>query len=217
VGVVSAEEPGEPHVNTRVDGALNFWVAFFDPSLLHEAAAEMGIGTVPHLGIALTDAQALLAAFSRFYDCLRRQATILEQENRLAACLRLVLETCGERTPLRPAAGVHPGVRRAREFLDAHFGEPVRLAELAAVNGLSRFHFAHVFNQTYGVSPHAYQTQLRVAAACRALRTGVSPQAIDVGFFDQSHLGRHFKRCWGVTPAQYANASKAPSLHRMTN
>ncbi|MBI4265742.1 MAG: helix-turn-helix transcriptional regulator [Acidobacteria bacterium] len=217
VGVVSAEEPGEPHVNTRVSGALNFWVAFLDPSLLCDAASELGGAAVPHLRVALTADPALLAAFCRFYDALRHGAPVLEQESRLAVCLRLILETCAERAPARPPAGVHPGVRRAREYLEAHVAEPVRLADLAAVSRLSRFHFAHVFTRTYGISAHAYQTQLRAAAARRALRAGVEPRAIDVGFFDQSHLGKHFNRCWGVTPVQYAKASSVSTLPRMTN
>lgn len=216
-GVVSAEEPGEPHVNTRVLGPANFWVAFLDPSLLQNAAAELGINGVPHFRLAVTEAPALHAAFSRFYDALRREATALEHESRLIACVRTLLATCGEQAPVRPTARDHPRVRLAREFLHEHFAESVRLADLAALSGLSRFHLAHLFTRTYGLSPHAYQTQLRVGAARRALRTGTSPQSVDAGFFDQSHLGKHFKRAWGLTPGHYATGSAVSSLPKLTN
>jgi AraC-like DNA-binding protein len=51
--------------------------------------------------------------------------------------------------------------------------------------------------------PHAFQTQLRVARARKLLREGASPAsaALEVGFTDQSHLNRHFKRVLGITPA----------------
>jgi AraC-like DNA-binding protein len=131
-------------------------------------------------------------------------ATALEQEIRLAACLRILLEECGERPPVLPSRPPVPAVRRARDYLHARYTQPVRLEQLAAVTGVSRFHLAHLFTRATGVPPHAYQNQLRIAAACRLLRAGVQPAHIDVGFADQSHLGRHFKRIVGVTPGEYA-------------
>jgi AraC family transcriptional regulator len=215
-GVVSTEEPGELHVNTRVYAPANFWVAFLDPRLMQDAASELAITGLPHLKMAVTEAPAVYAAFTRLYDALQQDASGLERETRLATCVRTLLETCGERVPSPPPRH-HPGVGLAREFLRAHFADTIGLADLAAISGLSRFHFAHLFARAYGMSPHACQTQLRVAAARRALRAGMPSQSVDGGFYDQSHLGKHFKRAWGLTPGQYAAESAVSSLPKLTN
>jgi AraC-like DNA-binding protein len=201
-----------------VNGSLNFWVAFLDPRLVGAAAAEMGLGAQPHVAMTCRDVRGMLAAFQRLYGSLRRGLPLLEQETRLAMCLRLLLADAGERRADLAPIAPHAGVGRAREFLHAHFADAIRLDQLAAASGMSRFHLAHVFSRTYGLSPHAYQNQLRVEAARRALRAGAAPNSVEVGFYDQSHLGRHFTRAWRITPAAYAGAAAAGrSLPPMTN
>jgi len=54
-------------------------------------------------------------------------------------------------------------LRRARDYADAHYREPIELATLAAVANLSKFHFQRLFTATYRVSPAAYVTQLLAA------------------------------------------------------
>jgi len=58
--------------------------------------------------------------------------------------------------------------------------------------------------------PHAYQTQLRVLRAKALLRAGqpAARVAASTGFFDQSHLSRHFRWLVKLTPGRYAQDSK---------
>jgi len=53
--------------------------------------------------------------------------------------------------------------------------------------------------------PHAYQVRIRVEAARRMLLSGfaIATVAAELGFADQSHFTRHFRRVMGITPAQY--------------
>jgi AraC-like DNA-binding protein len=76
------------------------------------------------------------------------------------------------------------------------------------VAGLSRFELVRRFRECSGVTPHAYQTNLRVDEARRRLAAGVPPATVaaDCGFADQPHLSRVFKRAVGVSPARYARA-----------
>ncbi|CAE6719836.1 MULTISPECIES: helix-turn-helix domain-containing protein [Paraburkholderia] len=108
----------------------------------------------------------------------------------------------------------------ARAFIEAHFDEPVTLAQLAALSALSVSRFATVFRQQYGSSPYRYLCGLRIQRAQTLLLEGVpgSVVATEVGFFDQSHFGRHFKRCCGMTPSMFiaragANAAKNAVKH----
>jgi transcriptional regulator GlxA family with amidase domain len=66
-----------------------------------------------------------------------------------------------------------------------------------------------VFKREVGVPPHAYQVQMRVRRARRLMLTGMAPAdvAISVGFYDQAHLNRHFKRIVGMTPGDYRGAA----------
>ena len=85
----------------------------------------------------------------------------------------------------------------------------MRLAELAAVAGLSRFELARTFRAQVGLPPHAFQLDLRVRRARALLAGGEPPAAVAAacGFADQSHLHRVFKRAVGVTPGRYAASS----------
>jgi AraC-like DNA-binding protein len=77
------------------------------------------------------------------------------------------------------------------------------------VAGLSRFELVRRFGAQIGLTPHAYQTNLRVARARALLAAGIPPAAVaaECGFADQPHLTRTFRRAVGVTPGRYAAAT----------
>jgi AraC-like DNA-binding protein len=103
--------------------------------------------------------------------------------------------------------GLSPGaMRRIREYVEAHLGDSMDLATLAAVAGLSIHHFARGFKQSTGLTPHHYLTQKRVERAQDMLAhsaLSLSEIAYAVGFSDQSHLARHFRQMLGTTPGQF--------------
>jgi AraC-like DNA-binding protein len=102
-------------------------------------------------------------------------------------------------------------VARAKAYLREHCSEPVSLQDLALVSGFSRFGLVHAFTKEVGLSPHAYQVHVRIERARALLQHGVSPAAVatTMGFADQSHFTRHFRRVLQVTPSQYAGRSIA--------
>lgn len=103
-------------------------------------------------------------------------------------------------------AGKEPvAVSRAQHLLLSRLATPPSLKELAAEVNLSPFHFARVFRRTTGVTPHHWVMQRRLASALVQLRNGASVSLIaaELGFVDQSHLTRHFKRAYGVGPGAF--------------
>jgi AraC-like DNA-binding protein len=96
--------------------------------------------------------------------------------------------------------------RRLRLLLDEHTVEPITLERAAAQLGRSVPHLVRSFTRQYGVSPHAYVIGRRIERARRQLLRGARPAevATAVGFYDQAHLTRHFKRHTSTTPARYA-------------
>jgi AraC-like DNA-binding protein len=103
-------------------------------------------------------------------------------------------------------------IERVRRHIEEHFGQPLTLAELAELAGLSVWRFATVFRQQVGVSPHRYICRLRVERAQSLIRDGVpaATAASEAGFYDQSHLSRHFKSVCGMTPGQYLSTARPP-------
>jgi len=95
--------------------------------------------------------------------------------------------------------------QKAREYLHANAQYDIGLDQLAAVTGVDRFRLTRAFKAAYGMAPHAYLVQLRLATARRMLARGEQPAtvAMELGFADQSHLGRWFVRAYGLTPALY--------------
>lgn len=96
-------------------------------------------------------------------------------------------------------------VAKAKQYIDEHFCEPIHLDELAERVGMTRFSLSKRFRQRFGVSPYRYVCQVRVRQAQSMMEQGLRPTEIasETGFFDQSHLARHFKRLCGMTPNQY--------------
>jgi AraC-like DNA-binding protein len=101
-------------------------------------------------------------------------------------------------------------IERVRRHIEEHLGQPLTLAELAELAGLSVWRFATVFRQHVGVSPHRYICRLRVERAQTLMRNGMpaATAASEAGFYDQSHLSRHFKNLCGMTPGQYLTTAR---------
>ncbi len=101
-------------------------------------------------------------------------------------------------------------LKRVREYVDAHFNEVVRLADLAAVAGLSRMHFAGQFRAATGYRPHDYLLYQRIERA-KSILSGtdmpLAEVALNVGFQAQAHFSTVFKRHTGQTPARWRRAS----------
>jgi AraC family transcriptional regulator len=97
--------------------------------------------------------------------------------------------------------------RRAVELLTERMRDKFPLRELAAEFDRSPYHFSRQFKQAMGLPPHQFQLQLRIRSACKTLRTqpdrNVADIACDLGFADESHFRRHFKRIVGITPSAY--------------
>jgi AraC-like DNA-binding protein len=107
--------------------------------------------------------------------------------------------------PTSGRAGLPPALtHRVCEYIDSHLDEKISLDALAAMAGLSVHHFARAFAQSVGVPPHNYLLQQRIEKAQQMLRhtkLPLSEIALAVGFFDQSHLARHFRRLVGTPPS----------------
>jgi AraC-like DNA-binding protein len=97
-------------------------------------------------------------------------------------------------------------LRKVQTHIEDNLAEPIRLADLARIAGLSRMHFAAQFRAATGYRPHEYLLWRRIEAAKAMLRRAELPivqVALEVGFQAQAHFSTVFKRLTGDTPAAW--------------
>jgi len=149
----------------------------------------------------------LRAALSQLHDCLLQDTESLAAEARLALIGERITGHL-TRAP-RPAPAPEPGIAwQLRQFLDDRITSQVSLAQAAATLDRSAPHLVRSFTRQFGLSPHAYVIGRRIDAARRLMLRGAAPAdvATAVGFYDQAHFNRHFKRHTATTPASYARS-----------
>jgi AraC-like DNA-binding protein len=170
------------------------------------------IGPAVDRGIILDP--SLRRGLSVVHELLGRVGDALEAEGRLA----LVLERLrGHMRDGRDQGLGDPAEGRAdrladelRALLDARPAEALTLAAAGRQIGASPGHLVRCFTRTFGLAPHAYRIGRRVELARQRLLDGwpAADVAVSVGFYDQSHFTRHFKRLVGTTPGRYASGRR---------
>lgn len=203
-------EPDAVHTGmAAVPEGWAYKVLYIEPQLVHAWAERDGNAPGAARWVVFRD-RALRGALERAHTAL---AT--EPAGDLAVDEAVLAAVAALRPHLRPGPPAHgreraehATVRRARRHLSERWDQRVTLAELSDVAGLSRFELVRRFGQQNGVTPHAFQTNLRIDHARALLASGLAPAAVAAacGFADQPHLTRVFKRAVGVTPGLYARA-----------
>lgn len=150
---------------------------------------------IERLGMALLGADELGSPFGRLYaDSIS-----------LAIVTRLI-DTARKRSAAeRPKASALAKWRlqRAMDYIEGNLSEPVSLADLASVSGLTRMHFAAQFRAATSMRPHEYLLRRRVECAQDMLRRSNEPImdiALRVGFQTQAHFTSTFRRFVGQPP-----------------
>jgi AraC family transcriptional regulator len=97
-------------------------------------------------------------------------------------------------------------MKQVIEFMQAHLDQTLSLDVLAQQIGFSPYHFARLFRQALGESPHQFVLHQRIERAQHLLKKTDVPLAhiaVECGFASQSHLTQVFKRHLGLTPRAY--------------
>ncbi|WP_156289542.1 AraC family transcriptional regulator [Oceanobacillus salinisoli] len=136
----------------------------------------------------------------------------LEQKEKFFLFFNVLLQRFAEKS-LRHVKGYtlpQQRIQLVKDYIHEYYYENITLSNLSELIGLSEYQFARTFTKQCGISPHVYLNKIRIENAKKLLEKGsnISEIAIDVGFVDQSHFSRRFKKALGVTPRQYILASK---------
>ena len=94
------------------------------------------------------------------------------------------------------------------DYIHSYLDQPIQLAELARISGMSQYYFCRLFKQRMGVAPYQYVLGQRINKAKDLLQQRkytIAEIALRVGYTDQSRFARHFKKYVGVTPSRFLN------------
>lgn len=103
-------------------------------------------------------------------------------------------------------------LKRVLSFMEEHYWEPVTLADMARVAGLSRMHFAAQFRISTGAKPREYLLRMRVERAQKLIIESDEPLAqvaLSVGFQTQAHFTTVFRRFSSTTPHRWRSEQMA--------
>ncbi|WP_028204405.1 AraC family transcriptional regulator [Paraburkholderia nodosa] len=201
-------EPGALHDGHAPEpGGFTYAMLYLPQPWVERAARRLNIAGLG--GVAAAFGQTLVDD-PRLTEAIRRAFLALYgEEGRLARdeALDRLLERLGGHLLDTTAAArsASPALARVRDLLHEHMSANIGLDELVDRSGIDRFRLTRLFQREFGTSPHAYLVRLRLRAARRLLAAGHTPArvAAEVGFADQSHLGRWFRRAYRMTPATY--------------
>lgn len=208
--------PSKAYRLTPSDGSVLLASVHIRRDYLHNMAQEMGYARdrelyflhtssadFPELRqqiLACVDEVRTAAAGYRIaLDALLAYTTVLVLRNLVRCRLNPQLE-------LSRVGLVDRRLRRAVEYIHAHYSKDLSLSEIAAEAFLSEYHFARLFKKVFGFTPHNYLAALRIEQARKLLYESdlsIAEVSACVGYSSQSHFTKVFREQTGFTPAEF--------------
>lgn len=210
VGQAFLLEPGEIHDGRApVPGGFTYSTFYLQPhwleAQLRELFEDAPNDCLPGFAETLADEPGLVRHIAFAFQAVHQSELRIVRHAALDGLLEILSRRTHWRKRLETTAPLPAVAIRARDYLHAHLDQDVGLDELAGAAGIDRFRLSRAFKASFGLAPHAYLVQLRLSVARKLLRQGLAPAkvAMELGFSDQSHLGRWFRRAYGMSPAAY--------------
>ncbi|WP_286237133.1 helix-turn-helix transcriptional regulator [Neptuniibacter halophilus] len=206
-GTTVTINPGDAHSCNPDAGAWSYRMLFVDTAWVGELQNEFfktgGSDYLPFPTLYNQDSQSF-AGFNQLYPLLLQAEEKLAAETALINFLhaRFARGYCARR-PDEKLDNFH--IQRVRSLIMDQLESNWSLDDFSAESGLSRYHLIRSFKDHYGQTPHAYQLDQRIKKARTLLQSGetLANTAQLLGFADQSHFQRNFKKRVAITPKQY--------------
>jgi AraC-like DNA-binding protein len=204
-GMIIAVNPGAVHTGYPLEKCgISHSTLYLEDELVKNALRDPpGSPAFPQIGIEDLPLARRLRSLCR---SLEVGGPVLAVETKLLSDVRCLFVRHA-RARVRERAGTEPRhIRMIQEYLRANVHRGVSLGALAGLTGLSKAYIIRSFRGAVGMPPYEWLLQLRIEMARHSLRKGdrICDLAIDLGFADQSHFARQFKRLTGMTPSAYS-------------
>jgi AraC-like DNA-binding protein len=202
--------PGDGHHTVRVHAPAAFDVVKLAPWWIERAAAEFGVRGPFWFGSSTCSNEAVSLSIRALMAAVSQDESEFVVE---AACHDLtyaLLTELGEASHA-PSGGSQgsedPRILRVHEFLVEDPSARASLDVLASETGLGKSQLCALFKKRYGMSIGQYRTGWRIAASRKLLLEDVAPKcvALDLGFTDEAHFSRMFRRHHGAPPRAWVS------------
>lgn len=206
-GVTVTINPGDAHSCNPRTGPWSYRMLFVDTPWIGRLQQEMlGTHTTDYLPFNqhFEHHPLIGQAFHRLYEQLADEANPLVAESLLIRFIEQLFVVNGGYQAINTPDDAYR-LRQVKEMIMDQLHENISLDEFSHQSGLSRYHLIRSFKQRYGQAPHAFQLDQRINKSKLLLQQGnsLAETAGLLGFADQSHFQRHFKKRLALTPKQY--------------
>lgn len=209
-GKVFLLEPGEMHdgESIRQDG-FTYRMLYIDPEWLEQSLSglfeQVPVGYIPGFDTTLSQDPQLAQAISDAFEMLHYGEIRMVKQSAIDTLLATLTRHVAWRANTQQSGLNLTLAERAREYIHAHMYENIGLDDLSVVLDTDRFTLTRAFKQRFGQPPHTYLVQLKLTHARLLLAKGMLPIDVStiVGFADQSHMGRWFRKAYRLTPSHY--------------
>lgn len=175
-----------------------------DPYRFAQLADLQGHAELIHFDQLVVKDPVVFAFLRQLHQLLRQgQLSQLAQDCLPLEGFNLLFERYGVQDRQSPKTLGKQTMAELKDYLLGHIDQPVRLQSLAELCGLTPTQLQRHFKSTTGLTPYAWFSQLRLEQGMKQLQAGVSPVIVAhaVGYYDQAHFCKAFKRHFGVSPS----------------
>ncbi|MFD2204962.1 AraC family transcriptional regulator [Kiloniella antarctica] len=208
-GRIIVLHPDELHDGgSGTDQGLLYRMLYLEPSVVREALGEMFKG-LPFVKAPILDDPALQRAMIEVLGQMGGQMEGALSDLAASDAISAIAQGLVRHSDIvakRPDKSCIRAASLARDFLYENAFRTVRSEELEEITSLNRYALSRHFRASFGTSPHRFLLMRRLEFARSMIeeQQPLADVAFTVGFADQSHLTRHFKQAFGVTPGKWA-------------
>ena len=208
-GALALINPETLHSCNTINGALrSYSMLYLDVGwcLAIQQSLWPVTAFVPTRHPHLHDPELYRQYFEALADVINEQIDLLAKEQLLLELLGAIFKRAWPQGPPSPSTGeAAKTLIGLKEMLAANLKDDLSLTDLAERLAINPYTLLRQFKAATGITPHAYRTNCRIEQARHLLRQGmdIAETALECGFFDQSHLHRHFKAMTTLTPREY--------------
>lgn len=185
-----------------------------DPFFLSRTAEEVGALNENKVELLSTvnthdpQIEAIARLFEVEFNTGGLGGNLYTESLRQVLIIHLLRQYCAFPPKMQPDVGCMPNNRLqpVLDYIHSYLDQPLHLAELAEIAGMSQYYFCRLFKQSMGVAPYQYVLGQRMEKAKELLQQrkyAIAEIALLVGCADQSRFTRHFKKYVGVTPRMF--------------